>query len=615
MGRNLLYIIVALLTMVFVACKEEDKTDTIVTPDQNSASTLKPVGTISGKVIDRHTEKPVKGAIVSIAFNGSVTKATTDESGSFSFANVPCNRDATTGIITGTYQLTVSLVEVNKTIPDTLPKYREFYYNASLSVTFIDLAKNDTSKNKLPVENLEANIWFEVAKLNTTINGVVVDEKYEPAVNATVWLREGATGDVIQRTTTDNQGKYSFTKVEDGITVFIEARSADGELRGTNPPFTLVINRTVTTLYPQVTADRIVLTPVDNVDPYVVSISPENLEDVSPTNLKVVYRFSESIKQTAYTVTTAPQGLGTLIDDIQFNFISLKKSAAGNTNFTLAWDSTYRTLTITPSGIVGSGKYQVNIATALGKLTDRAGRSVAPRSIIGDFETLTFTTNGGAPLPSAPTVIRRLNTGLGFNLLNFTGGTVGLEWNMDNNARNYRVYRSIDGQPFVLLADNITDVRYTDNTGVLVTSYNPPADRDPFKAFTVRYKVVGVSKDLVEGPESAIITVQDDVAPRLISAVVDSSTTGFDYIYLRFDEPLAIATAQTTSNYNINNLPGDIASTISEAVYLGWTGSSYEVRLRVTEHSIKANEVITVTNQVKDLIGNAIDPNNNWLTF
>lgn len=616
MNSRLLFAVTALLALAIGSCKKDDDSDTIINAVPDQFFTLKPVGTISGKVVDRHTEKPVKGAIISIAFNGTVTKATSDESGSFSFANVPCNRDATTGIVTGTYQLTVSLVEVNKTIPDSLPKYREFYYNGALSVTFIDLAKNDTSKNKVPVEGLETHIWFDVAKLNTTINGSVVNEKYEPEANATVWLREGPTGDVLQTTTTDDAGKYTFTKVEDGTSVFIEAKSADGELKGSNPVFTLVINRTLENLNSQVTAERIVVTAVDNVDPYVVHISPENLEDVSPNNLTVVYRFSEPIKQTAYTVTNAPLGLGTLIDDIQFNFVSLKKSTAGNTNFTLAWNETFTTLTITPAGIVGSGKYQVNVAAALGKITDRAGRNVAPKAIVGDFENLNFTTNGSSAVPAKPSVNRRYNAGLGFGNLNFGGGTVGLEWGLDNNARNYKIYRSVDGQPFVLLADNVQDIRYSDNTGPLVTGYNPPADHDPYMAINVRYKVVGVSKDLVEGPESDVITVRDDVAPSFVSVTVDSATTGsYDYVYLTFDEPLTIATAQTISNYSINNLPGSSSSPISEAVYLGWTGASYQVRLQVPKHSIITGESITVATFVQDLSGNGLNPDSSAKTF
>lgn len=614
MFKKFSFIIAIMVGLVLIGCEEDkDENNTIVNP--TSQNTLKPVGTISGKVIDRHTDNPVEGALISIAYNGSVFKTTTDESGSFSFNNVACNRDATTGTVTGTYQLTVSLVNVNKTIPDSLPKYREFYINNTLSVTFIDLAQNDTSKNKIPVEGLEANIRFDIGKMNTTIAGQVVDEDYAPVENAIVYLEEALTGDVLQTTTTNASGHYTFTKVEGGTMVYIESRSQDGRLQGgLIGNLFLTINKNSVDLRSQVNAERIVISPADNIAPYVTMISPENLSDVSPVNLVMTVKFSEPIKQTAYTVTNLPLGLGTLIDDIHFDFVGFKK-AAGNTNFTLSWDSTFTTLTVTPAQVTGASKYTLNIAAALAKLKDRAGNAVAASAIVGDFETLNFTTNGNTTIPGAPLLTRRLSPGIGFAYLNFTGGTVGLEWAIDNNSRSYKVYRSVNNEPYKLLADNIMDTRYNDNTGVLVSGYNPPGDHDPFMAYTVKYKVTGISKDLVEGPESNVLIVRDDVSPKLVNATVDSSQTGFDYLYLRFDEPLLISAAQVASNYNISNLPPSVASSISEALYLGWNGAFYQVRLQITKQSIVTGEAVTATNLVRDLSDNPIDPNAGSVVF
>jgi hypothetical protein len=608
-------IVIMMFGILLIGCeKEEDDKNTIVN-SSSSQNTLKPTGTISGKVVDRHTENPVEGALISIAYNGSVFKTTTDESGSFSFHNVACNRDATTGTVTGTYQLTVSLVNVNKSIPDSLPKYREFYYNTSLSVTFIDLAYNDTSKNKIPVEGLEANIRFDVGKMNTTIAGQVVDEMYMPAVNAAVYLEEAGTGDVLQTTTTNESGNYSFAKVEGGTTVYIRARSVNNTLQGgLAGNLFLTINKNNFDLRSQVNAERIVVTPADNIAPYVTHIMPENLSDVSPVGLVMTIKFSEPIKQTAYTVTNVPLGLGTLIDDIHFDFIGFKK-ASGNTNFVVSWDSTFTTLTVTPAQVTGASKYQLNVGTALGKLRDRAGNAVAANAIVGDFEPLNFTTNGNTSVPSSPVLTRRLSTGIGFSLLNFTGGSVGLEWGLDNNSRSYKVYRSVNNEPYKLLADNVLDTRYSDNTGFLVSGYNPPGDREPYAAFDVKYKVAGVSKDLVEGPASNVVTAKDDVWPQLANATVDSSLTGFDYVYLRFNEPLLISSAQMTSNYSISNLPASAASQITEAIYLGWNGAFYQVRLQITKQSIRTGEVVTISNQVRDMIGNPIDPNASSIVF
>ena len=468
MLKKFSFIIVALVGIMLIGCEEDkDENNTIV--NSTTQNTLKPVGTISGKVVDRHTDNPVEGALISIAYNGTVFKTTTDESGSFSFNNVACNRDATTGTVTGTYQLTVSLVNVNQAIPDSLPKYREFYINNNLSVTFIDLAQNDTSKNKIPVEGLEANIRFDIGKMNTTIAGQVVDVEYMPVENALVYLEEALTGDVLQTTTTNASGQYTFSKVEGGTMIYIEARSQNGTLQGgLIGNLFLTINKNSVDLRSQVNAERIVITPADNIAPYVTMISPENLSDVSPINLTMTVKFSEPIKQTAYTVTNLPLGLGTLIDDIHFDFVGFKK-ATGNTNFTLSWDSSFTTLTVTPAQVTGASKYTLNIAAALAKLKDRAGNAVVANAIVGDFETLNFTTNGNTTIPGAPLLTRRISPGIGFTNLNFTGGTVGLEWAIDNNSRSYKVYRSVNNEPYKLLADNIMDTRYNDNTGVLVS--------------------------------------------------------------------------------------------------------------------------------------------------
>ena len=376
----------------------------------------------------------------------------------------------------------------------------------------------------------------------------------------------------------------------------------------------LTINKNSVDLRSQVNAERIVITPADNIAPYVTMISPENLSDVSPINLTMTVKFSEPIKQTAYTVTNLPLGLGTLIDDIHFDFVGFKK-ATGNTNFTLSWDSSFTTLTVTPAQVTGASKYTLNIAAALAKLKDRAGNAVVANAIVGDFETLNFTTNGNTTIPGAPLLTRRISPGIGFTNLNFTGGTVGLEWAIDNNSRSYKVYRSVNNEPYKLLADNIMDTRYNDNTGVLVSGYNPPGDNDPYMAFNVKYKVTGISKDLVEGPESNVLIVRDDVWPKLVNATVDSAQTGFDYMYLRFDEPLLISAAQVPSNYNISNLPPSIASSVTEALYLGWNGAFYQVRLQITKHSIATGEAVTATNLVRDLSDNPIDPNSGSVVF
>jgi len=601
-------------SLVYVGC-ENLKDDDNNTVSSNTTyilqHSIKPVGTISGKIIDRHTENPVGGAVVSVGYDGNIVTATTDVSGSFSFANVPCNYDATTKTNTGTYQLTVSLVNVNKTIPDSLPKYREYNVNNTLTVTFIDLAKNDTSKNKVPAEGLEANIRFDIGKMNTTIKGMIVDDSNAPVANATVYLEEFGNSDVLQTTTTDSMGKYTFVKVEGGTTINISARSFDGTLEGQLPgSFSLPINKNSIDLRSQVNIERIVISSADNVLPYVTKITPENLADVSPAGLTIVYKFSEPIKQTAYTNTKIPAGLGTIIDDINFNFVGFKK-ASGNAIASLDWDSTYTSLTITPTEVVGSAKYSINISAALANMTDRAGKAFAAKAIIGDFETLTFSTFGGSAVPAIPVLVRKVVPNK-FDQLNFTGGQVSLQWNYDASARSYNLYRSTNEGHFELIQQNIVGQQTTTNTGSLVNLQNA---NNPLRAISVRYYVKGVSKDLVEGPVSNIITITDAVKPVLNSVSVVTTSAGNHLFTLKFSEPLTISTAELLTNYIFTNT--DTVSLIMvQADYIGFENNAYVVQLYVTSvpSSLPTGYTLTVAASVSDLAGNGMNTTSNSFT-
>ncbi len=226
------------------------------------------------------------------------------------------------------------------------------------------------------------------------------------------------------------------------------------------------------------------ITPVANVNPFVIGLTPENNSDVSPNNLQVVYTFSEPIKQKAFTRTDLPLGSGTIIDDIKVTYVGLKKSASAIT-FSAQWNASFTQLTITPQGIVGSAKYTVDLTSAFnsGQLTDNANLVVINNpNIIGDFEVLQFSTNGSSPVPASPSLTRRLVAGL-FTNLDFGGGTVGLEWNYDPNARSYNIYWSVDGGSFQLLQANFYGIQFSSNIGSLVS---PAGAANPLRAISVR---------------------------------------------------------------------------------------------------------------------------------
>jgi len=150
-----------------------------------------------------------------------------------------------------------------------------------------------------------------------------------------------------------------------------------------------------------------------------------------------------------------------MIDDMVLDFAGMKKMAA-NVNFGVQWNSSYSQLTITPQGLVGSGRYTFDMTGVFnsGKFGDAAGNAIVNNArITGDFEILNFTTSGGTTAPSAPVVTRRIVTGH-FDNLDFDGGNVGLEWNYDASVRSYNVYKSVNGSPYQIDQTDVYAVQF-----------------------------------------------------------------------------------------------------------------------------------------------------------
>jgi hypothetical protein len=286
--------------------------------------------------------------------------------------------------------------------------------------------------------------------------------------------------------------------------------------------------------------------------------------------------------------------------------VGLKKSAAAIT-FTAQWNAAFTQLTLTPQGIAGSAKYSVNAQVAFnsGKLTDNANRAVVDNPLVtGDFDLLQFTTNGASTVPVAPTLTRLFITGLYANV-DFSGGTVGLQWNFDANARSYNIYRSINGGSFDLLQANYYGTQFSDNTGSLVI---PSGANNPLKAGFAQYLVRAESKDLVESALSNVIFVSDFVKPRFLSASVASagSTTAWTYT-LRFSEPLTISTAENSANYLLPPTNG-VTYTVNSANYLGFSAGQYVVQLGVTTTATPISPYTLTVINVLDLGGSGLDP-------
>ncbi len=613
--KHQLILVCIVILSLFFGCKKDDDTTTITSSSNNSLSMFKPRGTISGLVRDRITNQPVEGAVVSVGFEGDVKTTTSNVAGAYSFADVPAGQYQIingTSVLTGTYTLTVSLVNYNKSQTDESKKYRDFYYT-TVTIKFTSLTPGDS----FAVNNLVGSTVLSISHLNTSLSGRVVDVNAQPVANATVMLFDATVFPqiILEQTKTSANGSYQFSKIDNGLTVNVKAQSSDGSLEGAIPAlFALPANANSDSLRTQVNVESIILTPVDNVSPFVISVSPENQSDVSPASLKVVYKFSEPIKQTAYTRTDLPAGHSTIVDDIIISYNGFKKTA-GNLGFSVQWDTTYTQLTITPQGILGSSKYTVNMTTAFnsGKITDAAGLVLVNNAnITGDFEALQFTTNGGTTVPAAPTVTRRIVAGL-FGDLDYTGGTVGLQWSVNADARSYNIYRSINGGTFDLLQKDFFGTQFSTNTGSLV---NPSGANNPLSAINVRYLVRAVSKDLVESPESNIITVTDAVKPKLVNATVAAGAGTNNWIYtVRFSEPLAIAAAENVGNYSFSNGSG-VFYTVNKANYLGLSVGAYVVQLEVSSSAAPvAGYILLAGNGVTDLAGLGVDATSNSKTF
>ena len=599
----------ALLVVMMFGCAKDSST-----PIAPGTNVTEPKGTVTGLIFNRITNRPVPNAKISLGYDGGVQSVTSDSAGQFSFANVPAGSYQTVGgapVFGGSYTATISLVDYNATQPDPTKLYRNYYYS-TFTITFTSLGTGDTSS----ADGMVGTINLGISYLNTTVKGSVVDKNMQPVSGAVITLYDRTVVPAIARaqTSSASDGTYQFNNIDNGLTVGITAVSSDGSLQGNLPGvLTLPGNLPVDSLRAGVTAERIVMLPVDDTNPFVIGITPENNSDVSPSNLQVVYTFSEPIKQTAYTRTDLPVGNNTMVDDIALNFNGMKKTT-GAVSFAVAWNATFTQLTVTPQGLVGSAKYSLDMTGVFGsgKITDVSGNVLVNNtSITGDFEVLNFTTSGGSTVPATPTVSRRYVPGV-FGPVDYNGGVVGLEWNYDANARSYNIYKSVDGSPFQLLQGDYYQIQFSENTGSLVV---PIGSNNPLSAGSVSYEVTAVSRDLVESAPSAPITVTDAIAPALIVATVAPAggTNAWTYT-MRFTEPLNIANAENLNSYLFTNT-GGVTFTKVAANYIGFSGGTYVVELFVTTSAALPAGYTLVVSGATDLAGNGVDQTANSQTF
>lgn len=608
MSNSFYKLFFVLIVMIIFGCQHDgNNNNTPLSPTSPFMTSFQPKGTISGLIFNSVTNVPVANALISVGFEGVVKTTTSSANGVFSFADVPAGSYRIvngTSVLSGTYTLSVSLVDYNTAQTDPNKKYRDYYYS-TVTITFTSLALGDS----VPVGGMVGSVVLGISHLNTTLNGQIVDKDNQPVQNALVTLFDATVfpNVALGQTATGTNGEYQFNSIDNGLTIDITAKSSDGSLQGSLAgTFTLPANVMKDSLRTQVNAERIRITAVDNVAPFVTSINPENQADIATTS-KITVTFSEPIKQNAYTRIDLPLGSNTIMDDITLAYLGFKKANA-NISYSMLWQNNNTQLVITPQVLTGSSKYSFDIRTATnsGKLQDLAGNAVANNATItGDFELLQFTTNGNSLLPAVPVLSRRYIANL-FTNLNFNGGTVGLQWNTDPNARSYNIYRSINSGPFEILQKDYFETQFATATGSLVY---PAGANNPLSAIKVSYLVRSVSKDLVESGPSNLVTIEDDVKPQLLTASVAAGSGANNWNYtLRFSEPLKIDQAEKVINYNFS-VTSNVLFTVNKADYLGFSVNAYVVQINVTTNVAPVpGYVLGVSNSVVDLNSQPMDP-------
>jgi hypothetical protein len=382
-----------------------------------------------------------------------------------------------------------------------------------------------------------------------------------------------------------------------------------------NLPYSYYLDPRITlyNLRPGVSSERLELHTADNIAPFVVSISPEyNSDMLSANDFKIVYNFSEPVKQNQYTVTGMPKGLNTMIDDIIFTFDGLKKTM-GDVGLSLSWNASFTSLTITPSVLLTSGKYTLDIRNILYKLKDNSNNSfVDNNNIKGDLsESCKFTISQNLQTTVVPQIFTT-------SILDHTGGNVYLQWSSysDPNVSGFNVYKSIDNQPFQLIANRITGLGYSEAVNSLIY----PSVTNPLRAISIKYKVSAISKDLFEGVASNILEIKDTDQPGTLMdtlSIVTASTdpegdTTLYKVILQFDEPVDPALSSDAAQYFIQSVAGFTFTKVS-ANYFGYYSGSYAVQLTFnTNKKLPYSTTYKIScPTIKDLAGNIIKPARN----
>ena len=617
-----LFFIMLVIVLAFnvIGCSQGSDSTTVSNPDP---SIFSPTGTIQGYLRDTVTQQPIEGAIVDVGAG----QATTTSDGQFIIYNVPATTDPLNGTVAGTYQVSVDMRNVTSPVimssATTTVKYPNFSYSTvSVSYTSLDDTSGASagggsgSNHDTPVSGLVAPLSLTVGKLDSNITGVVAYATTSPVTplqpvgagwtvqlvssgsnnagtpSGTGTAGTGATGNVVAVTTTSASGTFTFNNIEAMQGFNIRAWDSTNSFYGTKA-VTAVADGQTLNLVAQTTTNNTVLNQavlvntIDNVAPFIATVTPEVGSDLSPAGgVNVIYTFSEPIRQSAYALCLTNTGLvgSCLYQDIAVNFNGAK---AGNIGYTLSWNATATQLTVNIPTLAASSKYTVDLTNALGagKLTDN---SLNATSNVDAKRTVTFTTNGGTTAAVPSNVVVTNSASIDYN------DTVTLDWLPASGANSYNIYRtlietwntgSVERHPARLISNtptsDLTDDFATGNMALNngTTIADLPATQ-VFKNFVAasqvqlsyEYVVVGVNSDGIEGTAASAVTALDVMGPNLAgptaAQIFADLTDNNNTINVCFNEPLDEASAETVSNYTISGISTN--PTISAATYKGW---------------------------------------------
>ncbi|MFA6015104.1 MAG: Ig-like domain-containing protein [Gallionellaceae bacterium] len=547
-----------------------------VTTTSTVLSSITPVGTLQGVLIDAMTQQPIVGAIVDVG----LSRATTNADGQFVLANLPANN---AGTLTGNYEVSINLKGVTSPVnmADITIKnrYPDFVFQQAVVSYVSDVGH--------PLTGVAKGYQFAVGKLAATISGEVTDENGRPvAAGYKVTLHsaqsaqnsatggisgqqnavsgvvntDSTSGNVVSTATTDASGKFTFANIEAGGKFTLSAQdiayTVFGELALTAPA-----EMATRTLSFQ-NGDSIVVKSTDSISPKVVSVTPEHNSDITPGATDVVFTFSEPIKQTTVVKDISPSNPNGLYSLVDVNFIGAKPRAS-NMEHSMAWSSDRKQLTVSLPVMGASSMYTVDISRAQAELKDDAGNSVA--AIAGGatkYSTnlaVDFTTKGGATV-AAP-VIALVNDASINAASTTTGAAVKptLDWLPVSGAKGYKVYRTMSqvwgattiSHPTELITPTtITSTNFTDTFAGLDYVENTDIK------LTYSYSVRSVNSDAIESAASNAVTADDMVAPSLLTggAVVCGSAAvcsagKVTSITIPFDERMEKLSTTTATNF------------------------------------------------------------------